>query len=477
MTHRAIIVGSGPNGLAGAIALAQAGLDVTVLEAEDTIGGGTRSAELTLPGFTHDVCSAIHPMAVASPFFRSLQLERYGLEWIHPSAPVAHPLDDGSAVLLERSVDATADALGPDSHAYRELFGPLVEHSNRLFDALLQPMIPPRHPIALARFGLSAIRSASGLSCARFRGEHARALFAGIAAHSLLPLTATGSASFGLVLGIAGHAWGWPVPRGGSQRIADALAAHLKSLGGSIVTGKRVIDAGEFSGADAVMFDTSPRVLESIAADRLRPRYRRRLLRYRAGPAAFKMDWALTAPIPWRAKECARGGTVHVGGTLEEIAAGEREVAEGRHPERPFVLLAQSSLFDDTRAPRGQHTAWAYCHVPNGSTFDMASRIEAQIERFAPGFREIILARHVTTPADLERHNANYTGGDVVGGANDLRQVIARPMLALDPYRIPVRHAHGEWLICSGSTPPGGGVHGMCGFNAARSALKRLRLD
>jgi phytoene dehydrogenase-like protein len=477
MTHRAIVVGSGPNGLAGAIALAQAGLEVTILEAKETIGGGTRSAELTLPGFTHDVCSAIHPMAVGSPFFRSLGLERHGLQWIHPPAPLAHPLDDGTAVVLERSVDATAEALGADARAYRRLFGPLVEHSNELFDALLQPLIPPRHPIAVARFGLSAIRSASALSRARFRGERARALFAGIAAHSFLPLTAAGSASFGLVLATAGHAWGWPLPRGGSQRIADALAASLKNLGGSIVTGERVIDAAEFSDADTVMFDTSPRVLASIAGDWLPPRYRRRLLRYRDGPAAFKMDWALSAPIPWRAKECERAGTVHIGGTLEEIALSERDVADGRHPERPFVLLAQQSLFDETRAPRGQHAAWAYCHVPNGSTFDMASRIEAQIERFAPGFRDIILARHVTTPDDFERYNANYSGGDVVGGANDLWQLFARPVLALDPYAVPVRRTRGEWFICSASTPPGAGVHGMCGFNAARSALKRLRLD
>jgi phytoene dehydrogenase-like protein len=353
------------------------------------------------------------------------------------------------------------------------MFGPLVEEHEKLFDAVLRPLLPPRHPLELARFGISAVRSAAGLARSHFRGERARALFAGLAAHSLLPLTAAGSASFGLVLGTAAHIWGWPMPRGGSQRIADALATHLKGLGGSIVTNNRVLDAGELAGADAVMFDTSPRVVVSIAGNDLQPRYRTRLLRFRAGPGAFKMDWALSAPIPWRAMECARAGTVHLGGTLDEISRGEREVAEGRHPERPFVLLAQPSLFDDSRAPLGRHTAWAYCHVPNGSTVDMCARIEAQVERFAPGFRDLILARHHTAPADFERDNANYTGGDIAGGANDLWQTFARPVLAVDPYLV---HAGRDraWFICSASTPPGAGVHGMCGFNAAESALRRL---
>ena len=470
MPRRAIVVGSGPNGLAAGITLAQAGLDVTVIEAEDTIGGGMRSAALTLPGFTHDVCSAIHPMALASPFFRSQPLEQHGLQWIHSPASLAHPLDDGGAVLLERSLDATAAALGSDARAYRHLFAPLVDHADTLLDALLAPLLPPKHPITLARFGITALRSAQGLAHARFRAEHARALFAGIAAHSVLPLTAAASASFGLVLGMAGHAWGWPLPRGGSQSIANALSAQLVSLGGTMTTGHSVRLHAELAGADVVMFDVSPRELVAIAGERLPRRYARRLKRYRYGPAAFKIDWALEAPIPWRATECRRAATVHLGGTLDEIARSERDVADGRHAERPFVLLAQPSLFDDTRAPANRHTAWAYCHVPNGSTFDMAARIEAQVERFAPGFRDLVLARAVMTPADLERHNANYAGGDVVGGANDLAQTLARPVLALDPYAIPVR----GWFLCSASTPPGGGVHGMAGFHAARSALRSL---
>ena len=467
---RAIVVGSGPNGLAAAITLAQAGLDVTVFEAEDTVGGGCRSAQLTLPGFTHDVCSAIHPMAVASPFFNSLPLARHGLTWIQPSVPFVHPLDGGGAAALERSLETTATSFGKDGRAYRAIFGPLVEDCDTLLDALLVPLVPPRHPITMARFGLTAIRSVAGLARARFHGEPARALFAGIGAHSLLPLDATASASFALVLGMAGHAFGWPLPRGGAQSLTDALAAHLASLGGSIVTGHRVADHRELDAAGVVMFDVSPRQLVAIAGDRLPSGYRSRLLRYRHGPAAFKLDWALSEAIPWSAAECRGAGTVHVGGTLDEIAAGERDVADGRHPERPFVLLAQPSLFDDTRAPAGRHTAWAYCHVPNGSMIDMTDRIEAQVERFAPGFRDLILGRRATTPADLEHHNANYIGGDIVGGANDLWQTIARPTLSLNPYAVPIR----GWYLCSASTPPGGGVHGMSGFNAARSALHSL---
>lgn len=469
---RAIVVGSGPNGLAAAITLAQAGLEVTVLEAEETVGGGCRSAQLTLPGFTHDVCSAIHPMALASPFCASLPLAQYGLTWIHPAMPLAHPLDGGVAATLQRSLDTTCATLGRDGRAYRRLFAPLVDQWQPLLGALLQPLLPPHHPVTLARFGLGsgALRSVEGVARSRFRGEAARALFAGIGAHSLLPLDAVASASFGLVLGMAGHAFGWPLPRGGAQAIPAALAAHLASLGGSIATGHRVVDHAELDDAAVVMFDVSPRQLVGIAGDRLPGGYRARLLRYRHGPAAFKLDWALAGPIPWRAAECGDAGTVHLGGTLDEIAAGERDVARGGHPERPFVLLAQPSLFDDTRAPAGKHTAWAYCHVPNGSTVDMTERIEAQIERFAPGFRDLILARHVTTPADLERNNANYIGGDIVGGANDLWQSIARPTLSWNPYRVPVR----GWYLCSASTPPGGGVHGMCGANAARAALRSL---
>jgi phytoene dehydrogenase-like protein len=471
MTPRAIVVGSGPNGLTAAIVLARAGVDVTVLEANETIGGGTRSLELTLPGFTHDICSAIHPMAVASPIFKSLALETQGLEWIQPPAEVAHPLDDGTVGLLYRSLDATANGLGADGGAYAKLLGPLVDESHELLDSLLGPLLPPRHPLMLARFGLKAIRSADGLARAKFDREPARALFAGIAAHSMLPLTAMGSASFALVLAMAGHANGWPMPRGGSQSIARALARTLEAAGGRIVISHKVTSDAELADADLVLFDITPRQLLTIAGDRLPHRYRARLERYRYGPAAFKIDWALSDPIPWRAVDTARAGTVHLGGTLDEIASAEDDVAHGRCAEQPFVLVAQQSLFDDTRAPKGKHTAWGYCHVPNGSTVDMTKRIEDQIERFAPGFRDVVLSRSTLTPAGLELSNANYIGGDIVGGANDLRQTFARPVLARDPYSIPVK----GWFFCSASTPPGGGVHGMCGFHAAESALRSLR--
>ncbi len=466
----AIVVGSGPNGLAAAVTLAAAGLSVTVLEAEPTIGGGTRSAPLTLPGFIHDVCSAIHPLGVASPFFRSAGLEAHGLEWIHPPAPLAHPFDDGTALLLQRSIDETAAQLGPDAEAYRRLFAPLVARSDALLDTLLAPLFPPRHPFAIARFGLDAIRSARSLATGTFGGPRARALFAGIAGHSVLPLDAAGSASFGLVLGMLGHTVGWPFPRGGSQAIADAMARLLASHHGTIATGHRVASAGELAGADVVMFDITPRQLAAIGAGRLPAGYRRSLERFRYGPAAFKIDWALSGPVPWRAAECRQAATVHLGGTLDEIAASERAAWSDAPAERPFVLFAQPSLFDPTRAPAGKHTAWAYCHVPNGSTVDMTARIEAQVERFAPGFRDVILARHVSPPAELERHNANYIGGDIVGGANTLWQILARPVARLDPYRTPVP----GWYLCSASTPPGGGVHGMSGWNAARLALKAL---
>ena len=462
-----VVVGSGPNGLAAAITLAQAGCHVTVLEAADTIGGGTRSAELTLPGFVHDICSAIHPMGIASPFFRALPLADFGLNWIHPPVPLAHPLDDGTAVLLHRSMEETAAGLGADGPAYRTLFAPLVADCDALLDATLRPLVPPHHPFTLARFGWHGMRSARGLAESRFSGERARALFAGIGAHSVMPLEAPFSASFALMLGMLGHASGWPFPRGGSQAIAQALAGYLRSLGGEIVTSHRVTSPADFPSADAVLFDVSPRQLLQIGGDKLPMDYRRQLDRYRYGPAAFKIDWALDGPIPWRAAECAQAATVHLGGTLDEIAASERAAATGSESDRPFVLLAQPSLFDATRAPAGKHTAWAYCHVPNGSVVDMTLRIERQIERFAPGFGARVLARHVMPPAELERHNANYIGGDVVGGSNDARQILARPV-PFNPYTIPVK----GWYLCSASTPPGGGVHGMAGFHAARAALR-----
>jgi phytoene dehydrogenase-like protein len=468
--YDAVVVGSGPNGLAAAITLAQAGKSVLVLEARNSIGGGCRSAELTLPGFVHDVCSAIHPLGLGSPFFKTLPLGEHGLEWIHPPAPVAHPMDDGTAVLIERSVEETAAGLGPDGKAYRSLMGPLAADWNGLATDLLGPLAIPRHPVSLARFGMKAIRSARGLAESCFEGERARAVFAGIAGHAILPLERPATAAIALVLGALTHAVGWPLPRGGSQRIADALASYLRSLGGRIETGSPVESLDRLPPARALLFDVTPRQLLRIAGDRLRGRYRRQLERYRYGPAAFKLDFALSGPIPWKARECARAGTVHLGGTLAEIAASEAAVGRGQHPERPYVLLAQQSLFDRSRAPAGKHTVWAYCHVPNGSGFDMAGRIESQIERFAPGFRDLVLGRSVLTPARLEAHNPNYVGGDINGGAQDLRQLFARPALRVVPYSTPVRGLY----ICSSSTPPGGGVHGMCGHHAARAALRAM---
>ena len=423
----------------------------------------------TLPGFVHDICSAIHPLAVGSPFLSTLPLSEHGLEWIHPLAPLAHPFDDGTAALLERSVEATCETIGDDASAYRKLMAPLVADWDKLAVELLGPLRPPRHPLALARFGLRAIRSARGLAEAVFRGERARALFAGTAAHSILPLERSLTAGVSLVLGISGHAVGWPMPRGGSQRISDALASYLRSLGGEIVTLTPVESVDELKPSRVILLDLTPRQLLRIADHRLPTRYRRKLQRYRYGPGVFKVDWALEGPIPWKATECARAGTVHLGGTIEEIAAAEGAVWKGQHPERPFVLLAQQSLFDPTRAPEGKHTAWAYCHVPNGSTFDMTDRIERQIERFAPGFRDLILGRSTMSPEGLEEYNANYVGGDIIGGVQDLRQHFARPTLSLSPYVTPARGLY----ICSSSTPPGGGVHGMCGYFAARAALRR----
>ncbi len=465
-SYDAIVIGSGPNGLASAIELARAGRSVIVYEAEETIGGGARSAELTLPGFVHDICSAVHPLAVASPFFRTLPLAAYGLEWIHPPAPLAHPFDDGTVAMLEKSIDQTSETLGGDSEAYRKLMRPLAASWGLLESALLGPVRWPRHPVALARFGIRGLRSARGLSEHLFKGERARALFAGLAAHSMLPLEQMVTAAFGLVLGITGHQVGWPVPRGGSQRIADALASYLRSLGGEIVTGARVESVEELPPSRAVLCDVTPRQLLRLAGQRLPDGYRRKLARYRYGPAAFKIDWALDGPIPWKAADCARAATVHLGGTLDEVAASERAPSKGEHAEKPFVLLAQPSLFDPTRAPAGKHTAWAYCHVPNGSTFDMTERIENQIERYAPGFRGRVLARKVTTPAGLERHNANLVGGDINGGAQDIRQLFLRHGLRI--YSTPAKGLY----ICSSSTPPGGGVHGMCGHFAARAALR-----
>jgi phytoene dehydrogenase-like protein len=466
----AVVVGSGPNGLAAAITLARAGRSVLVVEANDTLGGGVRSAELTLPGFVHDICSAIHPLAKASPCFAELPLQEHGLEFVEPPAPLAHPLDDGTAVVLERSVDETAAGLGVDAEEYRKLMSPLVEGADRLQPFLLGYRPIPRHPIFTARFGLKALRSAVGLAN-RFEGERAKALFAGLAAHSMQDLHRPPTASFGLVLAFFGHAHGWPLVRGGSQQLADALASYLGSLGGRIELGRRVTSVDELPKAPVTMLDVTPKQLIRIAGHRLPSRYLRALRRFRYGPGVFKVDWALDAPVPWTAEGCAPAATIHVGGTLEEIAASEQAVWRGRPAERPFVLVAQQSRFDATRAPAGKHTLWAYCHVPHGSGEDMTERIEAQIERFAPGFGDLIAKRSVWGPAEIERHNENYVGGDINGGVQDLRQLYTRPVVRFNPYSTPLEGLY----ICSSSTPPGGGVHGMCGYWAARSALNRVK--
>lgn len=468
----AIVVGAGPNGLAAAITLARAGRSVRVYEAAPDAGGGLRTAELTLPGFRHDLCATIVPLTVASPFFRSVDLARRGVELIHPDAPFAHPLDGGDAAVLERSVADTAAGLGAhDGRAWRRLFGPLVRSADDLAGEILQPVLHlPRHPLLLARFGLPGLLSAEGLARRLFKGAPARALFAGVAAHSMLRLDRPLSASYGLALATFGHAVGWPMARGGSSAVTDALVAELLDLGGEVVTGHRVDALASLPAARAVLFDVTPRQLLAIAGDRLPARVRRSAARFRYGPGVFKVDWALDGPVPWAASGPRRAATVHLGGTLEEIAAGEADVAAGRHAERPYVLCVQYAPWDPSRAPAspaGQTTAWAYCHVPSGSTVDMTDRIEAQVERFAPGFRDRIIGQAVHGPAALEAHDANYVGGDINGGIGDIRQLLFRPWPALDPYRV------GAGLyLCSSSTPPGGGVHGMSGWHAARSALR-----
>jgi phytoene dehydrogenase-like protein len=466
--YDAVVVGSGPNGLAAGITLARAGCSVLVCEANATIGGGARSAELTLPEFVHDVCSAVHPLAAGSPFFRALPLNRFGLEWIQPDIPLAHPFDDGSAACLHRDVDLTAEMLGDDLDAYRRLMKPLARNWKKLANEFLQPMLHlPRHPLALARFGIPAICPSTLLAKLLFKNEPARALFAGIAAHSFLRLESAVSSAFALVLGIAGHAVGWPVARGGSQQITNALANYLRELDGKIEVNCRIENLDELPKSRAVLLDISVWEFLRVARERMPSHYRRRLENFRHAPGIFKIDYALSSPVPWRAEACGRAGTIHLGGKMNEIAAAERDVTRGEIPERPFVLVAQQSLFDETRAPARQHTLWAYCHVPFNCDIDMSDRIESQIERFAPGFRDCVLARHKMGAADLGKSNRNLAGGDINGGAANLAQLLARPILSPTPYRTPLKGVY----LCSSSTPPGGGVHGMCGYHAARAAL------
>ncbi len=471
MQYDAIVIGSGPNGLAAAITLAQAGWSVAVYEARDTVGGGMRSAELTLPGFVHDICSAIHPTAQTSPFFRSLDLKQYGLEWIHPDIQVAHPFDDGSAALQFRDIDVTGATLGIDAAAYRRLMGPLVNHWEQIQAEVLRPIrVPPHNPLALAHFGVFAGMPAAMMANLAFKDERAKGFFAGFAAHSLLSMDHLASASFGLVLAILGHAVGWPLAKGGSQSIAGALVAHLRALGGEIVLSHPVRHIDDLPRARAYLFDTSPRTLATVAGSRLPDGYIRQLRNVRYGPGSFKIDYALSEAIPWKSAAAQRAGTVHLGGSLAEISASERLVWRDEHPERPYTLVAQQSVFDESRAPDGKHTAWAYCHVPNGSTVDMTDAIEAQIERYAPGFRDTILAKHTFNTAQFEDYNANYVGGDINGGVQDIGQLLLRPVKRLTPYATP-----GEGIyLCSASTPPGGGVHGLCGMYAARRVLRSM---
>jgi phytoene dehydrogenase-like protein len=466
---RAVVVGSGPNGLAAAIVLAQAGMQVEVFEAQAQPGGATRTMELTLPGFHHDFGSAVHPMAAGSPFFSALPLREHGLEWVHFPAPVAHPLDDGTAVVLERELEEATRALGEDGAAWSGLVHPLVETWSENAPELLGPVLHiPRHPLVLAKFGISGLQPATSLAVRLFRNERTKALFAGLAAHSMLALDEPLTGAFGIMLAVTAHAVGWPIAKGGSQSIANALIAHLHQLGGTVRTSTPVHSLADLGDFKVACCDLTPKQLLQIAGERFNSAYKRSLEQYRYGPGAFKVDYALSAPIPWKAADCARAATVHVGGTLEEVARSEHEVFHGIAPERPFLLVVQPTLVDPTRAPSGQHIAWVYCHVPNGSDVDMLPRIEAQLERFAPGFLDCVLARNILRPTDLERLDSNLIGGDIGGGESSWRQFFLRPTRRL--YATDTKDIY----ICSSSTPPGGGVHGMCGFNAATMALKRL---
>jgi phytoene dehydrogenase-like protein len=465
----AVVVGSGPNGLAAAITLAQAGRKVLVIEGAQTIGGGARTAALTLPGFRHDTCSAIHPMAISSPFFQGLPLAEHGLEWIHPDAPLAHPLDDQPAAVLERDLQATAATLGEDGERYARWMEPWVSQWAQLSTDALAPLGLPAHPLLMAGFGLAGLRRATAVA-KRFSDTPAQALIAGLAAHSVLPLDMIPSAAIGIMLGIAGHAAGWPFPEGGAQALSDALAAHLRTLGGEIQTDCPIRSLDMLPEKVPILFETAPAHLADIAGDALPAGFRRKLRRYQHGPGVCKLDYALSGPLPWTDPAVGRAGTVHLGGTLAQIAASERAAWDGIHCERPFVLLAQHSLFDATRAPQGQHTLWAYCHVPSGSDQDVSAAIEAQIDRFAPGWRDLIIGRHVRTAAQTAAYNPNYIGGDVNVGAPTLGQLFSRPTARMSPYTTP----NPRLFICSAATPPGAGIHGMCGWHAATAVLRRF---
>lgn len=467
--YDAVVIGSGPNGLAAAIRLAQAGKSVVVVEANEIPGGGARSMELTLPGFTHDLCSAIHPMGIASPFFRSLPLEQHGLTWIHAPHPLAHPFEDGSAMTVERDLDAMCESLGTDGERYRKTFEPFLPYLNTIFEQTFGPLTGLRSPFLLGKLGWKLLQSADTLR-SHFQSSQAQALIGGLAAHSVLPLDKKFSAGIALMLGLTLHGQRWPLPRGGSQNITNALISYLQSLGGEVVTGLRVTKLSDIPYSHVVLFDTSPRSLAHIAGEKLSRNYREKLHSMRYGPSVFKMDWALDGPIPWTAKGCKLASTVHVGGTYEEIAQSEKDAWEGRTSAHPFLIVTQPSLFDDTRAPHGKHTAWAYCHVPHGSKIDMSETIESQIERFAPGFKQLIIGRSILPPQKIEEHNANNIGGDITGGVMDLPQLLRRPTSLLHPYNTP----NPNLFLCSSSTPPGGGVHGMCGFHAAETALRVL---
>ena len=471
MPPDAVVVGSGPNGLAAAIAIAQTGRKVVVFEALETIGGGCRSAPLTLPGFVHDVCSAVHPFAVASPFFRSLPLAAHGLDWIQPPIVLAHPLDDGRAVCVYRSLEQTAAACGADAAAYRRVFEPLVRSWPLIEESVLGPLGWPHHPVALARFAARALQPAARVARRIFTEEPTRALLAGIGAHSMIPLDMRPSGGVALALALVAHVGGWPIPRGGAQALTDALVGYLRSLGGEIVTRAPVKSIDELPAAKAILCDLSPAPLLRIAGHRFPVGFRRALERYRYGMGAFKVDWALDGPIPWRNADCAQAGTVHLGPSFDEIVSSERDAWDGKTSDRPFVLLSQPTMFDGARAPQGRHVAWTYCHVPRASAFDMLPRIEGQIERFAPGFRERVIATAVTRPADMERQNPNFVGGDIGSGATTLRQLFTRPTWRT--YSTPVRGLY----ICSAATPPGVGVHGMCGYFAAQRALREVLRD